>query len=116
VIVAGAVLNPFLVGLVAGTGKAFGELTGYALGYAGQSRVQRFRLYQKMERYMDRHAGPLIFTISLIPNPFVDLAGIAAGAICYPIRRYLLFSWIGKTIQSTAIALAASYGWQAIIG
>ncbi len=115
-IVAGAILNPFLVGLVAGSGKAFGELTGYALGYAGQSRVQRFRLYQRMKHYMHDHGGLVIFSIALIPNPLVDLAGIAAGAICYPIRRFLLFTWMGKVIHSTAIALAASYGWQAIIG
>ncbi len=116
IIVAGAVLNPMLVGLVAGTGSAFGELTGYALGFAGQSKLQKGRWYQRVKRYMCGRTGLIIFVVAATPNPFMDLSGIAAGAICYPVRRFLLFTWMGKVIKMTALAFAISFGWQIVVG
>ena len=116
VLVAAVVLNPVLVGLVSGIGSGLGEITGYALGYAGQAKLQQGRLYQRLHRHMRRRAGLIIFLVAVTPNPFMDLAGIAAGTICYPVRRFLLLTITGKIIKTTGLALAASLGWDAIIG
>jgi len=56
-----------------------------------------------------RNGALTVFVLSAIPNPFFDLAGIAAGVLRYPIARFLLFCWLGKTIKTVAFAFAGAY-------
>ena len=104
----GSALPPLLVGLIAGTGEALGELTGYALGYGGQAVIENEVAYGRLVAWMQRRGGITVFVLSVIPNPFFDLAGIAAGSLRYPVWRFLLFCWLGKTIKTTLIAWAGS--------
>jgi len=105
----GSVLNPLLVGLVAGVGEALGELTGYAAGFAGRAVIEDHQMYQRLVGWMERRGGITVFVLSAIPNPFFDLAGIAAGTLRYPVWRFLLFCWLGKTLKTTLVALAGAY-------
>ena len=106
----GSALPPLLVGVVAGTGEALGELTGYALGYGGQAviGIENEATYGRLAAWMERRGGITIFVLSVIPNPFFDLAGIAAGSLRCPVWRFLLFCWLGKTIKTTLVAWAGS--------
>ncbi len=104
----GSALPPLLVGLVAGVGEALGELTGYALGYGGQAVIEDEAAYGRLVAWMERRGGITVFVLSVIPNPFFDLAGIAAGSLRYPVWRFLLFCWMGKTIKTTLVAWAGS--------
>jgi membrane protein YqaA with SNARE-associated domain len=101
----GGVFNPLVVGLTAGVGEALGELTGYMAGYGGQAVIENRDLYGRLEGWMRRNGAVTILLLSTIPNPFFDLAGIAAGALRFPLWRFLLICWLGKTIKSLAIAL-----------
>ena len=105
----GHVLHPLLVGLCAGPGEALGELTGYLAGYSGRAVIENQAMYERLEHWMRRYGGWTVFALSVIPNPVFDLAGIAAGALRYPLWRFLLFCWIGKTIKTTAFAYAGAY-------
>jgi len=105
----GGILNPLLVGLVAGPAEALGELTGYLAGYSGQAVVENHRVYERLSRWMQRNGALTVFVLSVIPNPFFDLAGIAAGVLRYRPSRFLLFCWLGKTIKTTAFAFAGAY-------
>ena len=107
-IAAGLGLNPLLVGLAAGLGEPLGELAGYTAGYGGQVTIQKWKRYTQIENWMRRHGGATIFVISAIPNFFVKLATIAAGALRYPLWRFFLFCWAGKTIKSLAFAFAGA--------
>ncbi|RLC74997.1 MAG: hypothetical protein DRI61_15635, partial [Chloroflexi bacterium] len=51
----------------------------------------------------------VIFILSVIPNPFFDLAGMAAGVSRFPLWRFLLACWLGKTVKTTAVAFAGYY-------
>jgi len=106
----GSALPPLLVGLVAGAGEALGELTGYALGFGGQAviGIENEAAYGRLVAWMERRGGITVFVLSAIPNPFFDLAGIAAGSLRYPVWRFLLFCWLGKTIKTTLVAWAGS--------
>jgi membrane protein YqaA with SNARE-associated domain len=104
----GSALPPLLVGLAAGAGEALGELTGYAAGYAGRAIVEDQKGYQRMAAWMQVRGGITVFILSMIPNPFFDLAGISAGTLRYPVSRFLLFCWLGKTIKTTVVAWAGS--------
>lgn len=104
----GSAFPPLLVGLVAGAGEALGELTGYGLGFGGQAVIENQKVYGRMVAWMQRRGGITVFLLSAIPNPFFDLAGIAAGMLRYPLRRFLLFCWLGKTLKTTMVAWAGS--------
>jgi membrane protein YqaA with SNARE-associated domain len=104
----GSALPPILVGLAAGAGEALGELTGYAAGFGGQAVIEDQKGYARLEAWMQRRGAITVFVLSLIPNPFFDLAGISAGALRYPLWRFLIFCWLGKTIKTTLVAWAGS--------
>ena len=104
----GSALPPLFVGLAAGLGEALGELTGYAAGYAGRAVIEDQKGYERLAAWMQRRGGITVFVLSLVPNPFFDLAGIVAGTLRYPVWRFLLFCWLGKTIKTTVVAWAGS--------
>jgi membrane protein YqaA with SNARE-associated domain len=106
---AGALLTPVYVGLVAGSAGALGELTGYYLGYSGRGVLEGNRLYLKMEGWMRRRGALLLFLVSLIPNPLFDVVGIAAGALRYPLWRFLGVVWVGKVMKFLIFAYACAY-------
>ena len=103
-------LNPFLIGVVAGSAEAIGELTGYLAGMSGKAIFDRNRFYIRFKNLFSRYAAFTLFFGSIIPNPFFDVMGVAAGSILYPVRRFLLLVFIGKTIKFTWVALGCYYG------
>ncbi len=104
----GAVLKPVLVGLAAGVGEALGELTGYLAGFSGRALVENRARYEQITAWMRRNGALTVFVLSFIPNPFFDIAGMAAGALKYPVWKFLLCCWAGKTMKTTLIALAGA--------
>lgn len=105
----GAIFNPLGVGLAAGTGGAIGELSGYLAGFSGQAVVERMDVYNRIKPWVDKYGGWAIMVLSAIPNPFFDVAGIAAGIAKMPLRTFLAFTWVGQLIKMTAFALAGHY-------
>jgi membrane protein YqaA with SNARE-associated domain len=102
----GAIFNPLLVGLAAGAGAALGEVSGYLVGYSSQAVVERASFYQYVTRWMGQNGGLTILVLSALPNPAFDLAGLAAGALKMPVRKFLLWCWIGETIKMLIFAYA----------
>jgi len=97
-----------LVGLAAGAGEALGEMTGYLAGIGGRAIIGDKKAYARLVDWMQRRGGITVFVLSAIPNPFIDLAGIAAGTLRYPVWRFLLFCWLGKTLKTLFIAWAGA--------
>src|SRR6266540_2889213 len=101
--VVGALLNPTLVALVAGLGSAIGESTGYAAGYASRAFVtsteRKDTWYQRIFRWMSSHPFLTIFLLDAIPNLLGDIAGLIAGRNKYSYFKFLLASFLGKTIR-----------------
>ena len=104
----GSALPWLPVGLAAGAGEALGELTGYAAGFGGRAVIEDQKLYKRLESWMQQRGGITIFVLSIVPNPLFDLAGITAGTIGYPLWRFLLIAWVGKTIKTSVVAWAGS--------
>jgi membrane protein YqaA with SNARE-associated domain len=92
----GAIFNPWLVALAAGSGAAIGELTGYFAGFSGQAVVENRKWYDRFTRWMMKYGDITILVLAFIPNPLFDIAGMVAGALKMPLWRFLLWSWIGK--------------------
>ena len=105
----GAVFNPFWVGLAAGTGGALGELSGFLAGFSGQAVVEKTDIYNRFHPWVEKYGGWAILVLSAIPNPFFDVAGIAAGIVKMPIQTFLIFTWAGQIIKMTLFAIAGRY-------
>jgi membrane protein YqaA with SNARE-associated domain len=111
----GAVLpSATLVGLVGGIGAAIGELTGYAAGYSGQAIVTRQRVYARLKGWLERWGMLTIFVLSMVPLVF-DLVGIAAGVLRFPLWKFFIACWVGRTILYLVIAWGGALGWGALL-
>ncbi len=109
----GSLLNPIVVGIVAGIGQTLGEMTGYLAGYSGQGLVNRSKIYDRVEGWMKHNEfmGELVvFVLALIPNPLFDAAGMAAGALRFPVWKYLIAAGLGKVLKNIVFAYAGSLG------
>jgi len=114
--VMGAILNPWLVALMVGLAEPLGELTGYMAGYSGKVALQsRGRFYARFESWMRRRGSLVLFGFSALPNPFTDIAGMAAGAMRYPIWKFLLVMFAGKTVKGLIVAFAGYWTLRLII-
>jgi membrane protein DedA with SNARE-associated domain len=105
----GAIFNPLGVGLAAGAGGAIGELSGYLAGFSGQAVVESTDVYNRIKPWVDKYGGWAILVLSAIPNPFFDIAGIAAGIAKMPLHTFLVFTFVGQLIKMTLFSLAGHY-------
>jgi len=108
---AGALLNPvlgipvpILVALVASPAETLGETTGYAAGYGGRVLFQDNRYYPRVKSWMERRGMATMFTLSAIPNPLVDVAGVAAGAVRMPLSHFYMSVLPGKIVKNLYLA------------
>lgn len=104
----GAVFHPTGVALAAGIGAALGEVSGYLAGFSGQAVIERTDLYDRLTRWMQRNGALTVFFLSAIPNPFFDIAGIAAGALRMPLPKFLVWCWLGETTKMLVFAYAGA--------
>lgn len=112
----GTTLNPVLVALAGATGGVIGEITGFMAGYGGRGMVQsRGRMYTRAEYWMRRRGGWAIFVFAVFPIPILDIAGVVAGVLGYPLWKFLLIAWPGKSLKYIILVLAGAYGWQAVL-
>lgn len=110
----GATFNPWLIGITAGAGGAIGELTAYAAGFSGRRILRNNSLYLRAVGWVRKWGIWVVFLFTVTPLP-VDIVGIAAGALHFPIWKFLLVCAVGKTILYTGMALAGDWGWDRMI-
>ena len=108
----GSVFNPLGVALAAGTGAALGELSGYLAGFSGQAVVERVNIYERLTVWMQKNGSLTILVLAAIPNPFFDLAGVAAGSLKMNVVRFLFWCWIGETIKMAIFAFAGAKSFE----
>ena len=110
----GASLNPLLVGLCAAAGAALGELTGYITGFSGVTVLEKTTVLKRLTMWMDAHGSWTVFILSIVPNPFFDVAGFLAGTGRMSVWRFLGVSFAGKLIQATLVSLAGAYSIESV--
>ncbi len=107
-------VGPIMVGLAGGIGAAIGEITGYMAGYSGRVIVERVKLYNRLVGWIKRWGAIAIFVFTAVPL-FFDLAGIAAGALRFPLWKFVLVCWLGRTILYITAVLLTARGWETIL-
>jgi membrane protein YqaA with SNARE-associated domain len=114
----GGVFPPLGVALAAGAGSAIGELSGYLAGFSGQPILENAERYQRLVNWMETHKRYSYLAIAFmafIPNPFFDLAGIAAGALKIPLLPFLFWVLVGKTLKMILFAYAGASSFASIL-
>lgn len=104
----GSVFHPMGVALSAGTGGALGEMSGYLAGFGGQAVVENTTLFTRVQPWVEKWGAWAVLLLAAIPNPFFDLAGLAAGTLKMPVWKFLLNCWIGQMIKMFIFAFAGS--------
>lgn len=105
------IYGPVMVGLIGGIGAAIGELVGYYIGYSGRGLVRDNRRYLQLVGWMKRWGFLAIFVLSLLPL-FFDIVAITAGILHFPLWKYFLACWLGRTILYTVVITTAAIGLQ----
>ncbi|MCS6908549.1 MAG: VTT domain-containing protein [Anaerolineales bacterium] len=95
----GVLSNPLAVAISASLGATLGEISGYLAGFGGQVVIERLDIYQRLTFFMQRHGPITVYILSAIPNPFFDLAGMAAGALKMPLHVFLFWCFLGQTTK-----------------
>lgn len=108
-------LNPIVLGIVAGVGSAFGELTGYAAGAGGSVLIppQRQAQFERVRQLTQKYGVLVLALLAALPFPLFDFAGIVAGALRMRVVSFLLAVAIGKSIKYIILILlgASSLQW-----
>ena len=104
------IFDPWLIGIVAGLGATLGEITGYALGYAGNRFIdenQTNGFLQIVEKYP--RATPLIlWFLAATPIPD-DVVIIPLGIARYPFWKVFFPQLIGKIMFLSGVAWAGRF-------
>lgn len=110
----GATFNPILVGLAAAAGGTIGEITSYVLGYTGRGILENRTLYEKAVHWLKKWGALTVFVFAATPLP-LDVMGMVAGVLRFPLWRFIVACWFGKSVKYIAVALAGAWGFQAIL-
>ena len=108
------IIGPIGVGLAGGAGAAIGEIVGYMAGYSGRGIVENRKLYERLVNWVRRWGAIAIFIFALVPL-FFDLVGIAAGVLRFPLWRFILVCWLGRTILYVVFVVLAALGWELVL-
>ena len=114
----GGVLNPAIVGAVAGIGEAIGAIGAYFTGYAGRGLFKEdsnSSLYLRFSNIMDRHGSKAIFVASSILSPFFYPFAVFLGMAHYGWFRFFLATWAGRTVKSMVAAYLGYFGLKAVL-
>jgi len=101
VIAMSAALNPYVLGIVAGVGSAFGELTGYAAGRGGSAFIPEEQRHQveRLHKLTEKYGVLVLAVLAALPLPIFDFAGIVAGMLKMPVFSFLAAVSVGKSIK-----------------
>lgn len=115
----GAKMNPFLLGLVAGTGAALGELTSYMVGFGIEAGThvekRKFKKrYKDISKLFSKYGFWIIPLFAATPLP-MDAVGLVAGFLKYSWRKFLLGCLIGKLIMHWVIAYAGFKSYEFVM-
>ncbi len=109
--------NPLIVGVAGGGGMALGEVTAYYAGFLGAELARgkelggpawfkraAGRVVRWVDWLMDRWGMVTLFVLATIPNPAFEVAGITAGSVQMPFKRFFLSVGLGKIVRGILLA------------
>lgn len=113
----GAVLNPVLVGLIAGAGETLGSMVVYM---TGMSTARTFHaldngVMEKFRVWIKSRGAFSVFIMSSIFNPLFYPFTAIAGMMHFGWWRFLILCLAGKSLKNILVSGAGFYGMQALL-
>ena len=112
---------PWLVGLSAALGELIGALTIYMTGTGAGKAISQAKkhgrvqaAYERMLKLMERRGPLTLFIVASVVNPFFYPAALAAGALRFGLRRYIVIVLAGKIIKCMTVVYAGYFGLKGI--
>jgi membrane protein YqaA with SNARE-associated domain len=109
-------LNPFLLGLIAGTGMTIGNSLYFILGESGRTVLSK-KLEEKAHavlKWVDKKPDWLVRILIFLyvgftpfPNNLLTATGGVTG---YPFKKIIIPLWAGNIVLTTSIAYLTSLG------
>lgn len=109
-----------LLAVAAALGELVGAMTIYMAGHgAGRAissskhgRIQA--AYERMLGLMERRGPLTLFIVASVVNPFFYPAALAAGALRFGVKKYVLIVLAGKLIKASTVVYAGYFGLKGI--
>lgn len=113
-------LNPFLLGILTGTGVMLGDSTSYLVGYSGREILpQKINsVLNKVYAWCSKKPSWIIYTFlylysSIMPIPN-DVLVVPLGLARYPYFKVIIPLWLGNMTFDILVAFAGAYGFNII--
>lgn len=113
----GGVLNPAIVGAVAGIGEATGAVGAYLTGYGGRGlfRDNNNNLYVRFTNILERHGSKAVLLMAAILNPLYYPFAVFMGMLRFGLTRFFLMTWAGRTLKNMVLAYLGYFGLRSIL-
>lgn len=113
----GAVLNPILVGLIAGAGETLGSMVVYMTGLSSARAFHALdhRVMERFRTWIKTRGAFSVFVMSAIFNPLFYPFTAIAGMMHFGWWRFLILCLAGKSLKNILVAGAGFYGMQALL-
>lgn len=94
-------LDPYLLGVAAGLGSGLGEIFAYEIGNGAAKLIDK---NDKNAKMVEKYGMAAIFFLAFVPNPLFDVAGLAAGALRMPLKKFLVAAVAGRILRFIIVA------------
>jgi len=113
----GGVLNPLLVGLIAGVGETIGSMVVYMTGLSSAKAFHALdhRVMDRFRTWIKTRGALSVFIMASILNPLFYPFTAIAGMMHFGWWRFLLLCLAGKTLKNVLLAVTGHYGVQTMI-
>ena len=113
----GSVLNPAIVGAVAGIGEATGAIGAYVTGYAGRGlfRDRSSGLFVRFNNLVDRHGSKAVLLLASLITPVYYPFAVFLGMLRFGWVRFFLATWAGRTVKNMILAYLGYFGLRSIL-
>lgn len=111
----GSVLNPMLVGVIAGFGEATGAVGAYLTGYGGGGFVDIEPLQTRLSPFMKRHGEKAIFAMAAIINPLYYAFAVWMGVLRVRVYKFFFYTLLGRTLKSIIVAYMGYLGLRSVL-
>ena len=106
----GGVLDPAVVGLVAGLGEATGAVGAYLTGYGGRGFLTTDPLPHRLVGFMERHGSKTVFVMAAIVNPLYYPFAVWMGVLRVHMKKFFLYTLLGRTLKNVLLAYLGYFG------
>lgn len=111
----GGVLNPAVVGVVAGFGEATGSVGAYLTGYGGRGLLASDPLQGRFSRFMERHGSKAMFFMAAIVNPIYYPFAVWMGVLRVRVTKFFAYTLLGRTVKNLILAYVGFFGLRTVL-